>query len=65
MYIRYITCIEIITSDQPFTMACNRIGGVMVSVLDSSAVGRGFEPRSGQAKHYEIGIFAYPLSTLH
>ena len=31
----------------------------MVSVLTSSAVGRGFEPRSGQIKNYEIGICYY------
>jgi hypothetical protein len=30
----------------------NRIGSVMVSVLASSAVDRGFEPRSGQANDY-------------
>jgi hypothetical protein len=30
----------------------NRIGGVMVSVLASSTVDRGFEPRSGQTKDY-------------
>ena len=34
----------------------NRIDGVMVSMLSSSAVDRGFEPRSGQTKDYEIGI---------
>jgi hypothetical protein len=34
----------------------NRIGGVMVSVLASSAVDREFEPRFGQTKDYEIGI---------
>ena len=28
----------------------------MVSVLVSSAVDRGFEPRSGQTKDYKIGI---------
>ena len=28
----------------------------MVSMLASSAVDRGFEPRSGQTKDYEIGI---------
>ena len=32
-----------------------RIGGVMVSVLASDAVDRGFEPRSGQTKDYKIG----------
>ena len=32
------------------------IGCVMVGVLTSSAVDRGFEPRSGQTKDYKIGI---------
>jgi hypothetical protein len=35
----------------------NRIGSVMVSVLTSSEVDGGFEPRSGQTKDYEFGIF--------
>ena len=34
----------------------NRISCVMVSVLASGAVDRGFEPRSGQSKDYKIGI---------
>ena len=33
-----------------------RIGGVMVSGLGSSAVDHGFEPRSGQTKDYNIDI---------
>ena len=37
----------------------NRIVGVMVSVLDSSAVDREFEPRSGQTKDYKIGIVCF------
>jgi hypothetical protein len=37
----------------------NRIGGVMVSKLASSAVDRGFEPRSGQTKEYKFGIFCF------
>jgi hypothetical protein len=37
----------------------NRIGGVMVSVLASSVVDRGFEPRSGQTKDYKIGICCF------
>ena len=37
----------------------NRIGGVMVSVLASSAVDRGFDPRSGQTKDYEIGMCCF------
>jgi hypothetical protein len=34
-------------------------GGVMVGELASSAVDRGFEPRSGQTKDYEIGICCF------
>ena len=36
-----------------------RIGCVMVSVLASSAVDRGFEFRSGQTKDYNIGICCF------
>ena len=36
-----------------------RIGCVMVSVLASSAVDRGFELRSGQTKDYKIGICCF------
>ena len=35
---------------------CKESLHVIVSVLASSAVDRGFEPRSGQTKDYEIGI---------
>ena len=39
---------------------CNeRIGGVMVSMLASSAVDRGLELRTGQIKDYEIGICCF------
>jgi membrane associated rhomboid family serine protease len=41
----------------------NHIGGVMVSVLASSAVDRGFDPRSGQTKDYNIGFVDSSLST--
>ena len=37
----------------------NNIDGVIVSVLSSSAVDRGFEPRSDQTKDYKIGIFCF------
>ena len=37
----------------------NRIGGVMVSVLASIAVDRGFEPQSGQTKDYNNGICCF------
>ena len=42
----------------------NRISGVMVSVLDWSAVGRGFEPRSVQINDYNIGICCYSAKHL-
>jgi hypothetical protein len=34
----------------------NRISGVMISVIPSSAINRGFEPRSSQTKDYTISI---------
>ena len=37
----------------------NCIGGVMVSVLASSAVNRGFEPRSGLTKDYAIAVCCF------
>jgi hypothetical protein len=39
----------------------NRIGGVMVGVLTSSAVDRGFEPQSCRTK--DLVFVASPLST--
>jgi hypothetical protein len=35
------------------------IGGVMVSMLASREVDRGFEPRSGKTKDYKIGIYCF------
>ena len=40
-----------------------RIGGIMVSVLASSAVDRGVKPQSGQTKEHQIGICCF--STKH
>ena len=37
----------------------NSIGGVMVSLLASSAVDRGFNAWSGQTKDYKIGICCF------
>ena len=42
-----------------FSFYVNCIGGVMVSVLASSVVDRGFEPRSGQTKDCKIGISCF------
>ena len=40
----------------------NRIGGIMVSLLASSVVYRGFESRSGQTKDYKIGICCFSVN---
>ena len=37
----------------------NCIGDVMVSLLASSVVDRGFQPRSGQTKNNEIGSYCF------
>ena len=37
----------------------NRIGGAMVSMLASSVVDRGLEPRSGKTKDYKIAICCF------
>ena len=42
--------------------AINRIGGVIVSLLSSSAVDCGFIPRLCHVKKYVIGIVASTLS---
>ena len=39
--------------------------GVMVSVLVSSAVDRGFEPQSSQTKVYKMVFVDSPLITQH
>ena len=44
-----------------FVYMVNRIGDVMVSILVSSVVDRGFEPRSGQT--IKLIFVAFPLST--
>jgi hypothetical protein len=40
-------------------IATNCIGGVMFSMLASSLVDRGFDPRSGQTNDYKIGICCF------
>ena len=51
----------VLNTDLGFTdeKSINRIGGVIVSVLASSAVDREVEPRSGQTKDYKIGICCF------
>ena len=52
--IRYLRFHFLIFSLQ-VVLTVYRIGGVMVSVLASSVVDRGFQPRSDQTKDYKIG----------
>ena len=42
-----------------YASSFNHIGGVMVSMIASSAVDHGFEPRSGKTKTYKIGICCF------
>ena len=42
-----------------YYICLNRIRGVMASVLATSVVDRGIEPRSGQIKNYKIGICCF------
>jgi hypothetical protein len=39
----------------------NRTGGVIVSVLVSGVVDRGFKPQSGQTKDYNIIMCCFPV----
>jgi len=43
----------------------HRTGDVMVIMIPSNAVDRGFEHWLGQTKNYKIGIVASLLSTQH
>jgi hypothetical protein len=57
--IRYgpgIILIETVFLPDQYHTRTNHIDGAMESVLASSVVGRGFEPRWGQIKDYEIDI---------
>jgi hypothetical protein len=47
------------TKPRRFPVMLNRINGVMVTVLDSSAVDRVFESRTSQTKDYRIGICCF------
>ena len=59
-YFRYIRCsFNQLIYNEKYSTYLNRIGGVMVSVLASSVVDRGFEPRLGQTKDYQIGICCF------
>jgi hypothetical protein len=60
----YIIMVELLQCRKECaTFSHNRIGIVMVSVLASHAVDCVFEPRSGLAKDYKIGICCF--STKH
>jgi len=51
---RYVDIIDTETK-----LVCIPLAKIMVSMLASSAVDRGFEPRSGQTKDYKIGIWCF------
>ena len=44
---------------EAFPIHPNRIGGIIIRVLASSAVDRGFENLSGQTKDYKISICCF------
>ena len=50
---------DVISGENHLGSLTNRIGGVMVSVLSSSAVDRGFEPQSDKTKDDEIGMCCF------
>ena len=52
-------CISITYEQTVSLKTQHRICGVMVSVFASSAVDRGFEPRSGQTKAFKIDICCF------
>ena len=62
----YYTCIMIhfyiILIQRFHELDINRIHGVMVSLLVSTAVDRGFVPRLGQTKDYKISICCFWLA---
>ena len=45
-----------------YSSSLDRIDGVMVSILDSSAVDREFENQSDQIKDFKIGICCFSTS---
>jgi hypothetical protein len=55
----FVLCKLLYYPDIHFVSHSNRNGGVMVSVLASSAVDCEFEPRSGQTKENKIGICCF------
>ena len=65
LYLNCIHCTIVLYVDfklaQSFNFSFNRIGGVMVSVLHSSVVDRGFEPWSNHTKDYTIGICCFSV----
>jgi hypothetical protein len=57
VYLMVFTTFSIIPIVQYYI---NRIGDVMINVLASNIVYRGFEHRSGQTKEYKNGICCFP-----
>ena len=55
----YVNCAYPAISKIYVVVVINQIGGVKVRLLTSSAVDRGFEPRSVQTKDFKIGICCF------
>ena len=51
--------LECTTFGNAIYILIKRISGVMISVIFSSAINRGFEPRAGQTKDYAISICCF------
>ena len=58
-HIKSLKHLHLIFCFNELSIKSDRIGDVMVSLFASSAVDRGFEPRSGQTKDYKIGMCCF------
>ena len=54
-----LKCFRSINNNWLSFVHVNHFSGIMASVLASSAIDRVCEPRSGQTKHYKIGICGF------
>ena len=59
MFTPPVTCLYVTNKDLKQFHTGNCIGGVAVSMLASSAVDCGFEPRSGPTEEYKLGMCCF------
>jgi hypothetical protein len=55
-HLSFVAFIHFMVLNNDWHNLTDRIGSVMVSLIASSVVDRGFEPRSGQTNDYKLGI---------